>query len=157
MKESQRERAEEKLTNDTQNENALSLSSSPSWDVFCLFFKEESKRLSDFQRKTICDIPDSALLKQAIEHLLGNGYTGAWNKISLIKKVMQELAAAASVPASAGAGGAASPALLTLTAKPAVTVKSLERRANLGKIAELRSSAADVIDVESRTFNVLGA
>ena len=159
LKESQREREPENA-NSNAEKNALSLSSSPSWDIFCLFFKEESKRLSDFQRKTICDIPDSQLLKQAIEHLLGNGYSGAWNKISLIKKVMQELAAAASVQPSAGAGGAASPArfgqdvaLLDDRGNPkAFTMKAKQARANMAFFDNILTAAAsEVIDIQPLT------
>ena len=144
----ERERAENLSENHAEKTDSLSLSSSPSWQVFCLFFKEESKRLSDYQRNTICSIEDSALLKQAIEHLLGNGYTGAWNKISLIKKVMQELAAAASV--QPGANSVASPALLDERGNPkAFTMRAKQARANMAFFDNILTAAAtDVIDIQ---------
>ena len=156
-KDIKREREAAKPNSSDAGTNALALSSSPSGTVYLSFFKGECERLNQHQINAISGITDTALLKSAIEYLLQSGVQELWKKIPLIKTKMQELAAAASLPVSAaGAGGAASPAVLTLAAKPAVTVKSLERRANLDKIAALRSSVADVIDVESRTFNALG-
>lgn len=152
-KEKPREREREAKAEETSTASHA-LSSSPSGAVYLLFFKEESKRLNQHQINAICGITDTALLKSAIEYLLKAGVQELWKKIPLIEKKMQELAAVASV--QPGASGAAVPALPGTLLKPAATVKSLERRANLDRIAALRSSVADVIDVESRTFNVLG-
>ena len=155
QKEKPRERADAVKTEaSADSQNALALSSSPSGLVFLSFFRAESEHLSHAQIRMICDISDSELFKSAIEYLQGNGVQKLWNKVSLIKTKMQELAAAASV--QPGAGCAASPAIPGAILKPAATVKSLERRANLDRIAALRASVADVIDVEPRTFSMLG-
>ena len=148
LKESQREREAAKPNSSDAGTNALALSSSPSGTVYLSFFKGECERLNQHQINAISGITDTALLKSAIEHLLGNGYTGAWNKISLIKKVMQELAAAASV--QPGAGGAASPAhpgaLLKADGNPvAFTPRAKQRQANISYLNNLLLSPADVV------------
>ena len=149
LKESHEERGATKSQASKNSQNALTLSTSPSGLVFLSFFREESKRLSDFQIAQICAITDSELLKRAIEHLLGNGYSDAWNKVSLLKKVMQELSAAQVRAVPAGAGGAAGPAqhgaLLKTDGNPvAFTAKAKQRQANLSFLNNLLVSPAEV-------------
>lgn len=144
----ERERAENLSENHAEKTDSLSLSSSPSGNIYLLFFRDESKRLNQHQIKAICSITDTALFQSAIEYLLKSGVQELWKKIPLMEKKMQELAAAASV--QPGAGGAASPAhpgaLLKADGNPvAFTPRAKQRQANISYLNNLLLSPADVV------------